>query len=497
MLKVLFATSEAVPFAKTGGLADVSGALPGQLRQLGHDVTVIMPAYRCIFESGLPIRKLDIEFEIPVGNKAVSGNLAVSEMPGSDVPIYFTVQNDYFDRDQLYSEAGIDYRDNCERFVYFNRAVLEAIRVLELDVDLIHCNDWQTGLIPCYLDAEYRVATPYEKIASLITIHNMAYQGCFWHWDMLLTGLAWKYFNWKELEFHGDLNLLKAGIVFADSINTVSPTYAQEIQSGPLGRGLEGVLSQRQDVLFGILNGIDHAEWHPSNDPHLIQTYDASSWRSGKAACKQALQSLVGLPPEPKLPVLGVVSRLVPQKGIALVLDIMERWARYEPVQWVVLGTGNREYEKQLERIATAFPERVAARLEFSNELAHQIEAGSDCFLMPSRYEPCGLNQIYSLCYGAVPVVHATGGLADTVCNVSEQSLAEKTANGFSFGTFNVEECERCLRQAVETFVNDPDIWQQLVETGMAQDNSWRASAKQYSQLYHDTVARRKQTVCA
>ncbi len=497
MQKLLFATSEAVPFAKTGGLADVSGALPEQLRQLGHDVTVIMPAYRCIFESGLPIRKLDFKFDVPVGNRAVSGRFYVSEMPNSDVPIYFVAHDEYFDREHLYGEGGVDYRDNCERFVFFNRAVMEAIRIFDLSIDVIHCNDWQTGLIPCYLEAEYRTLPKYEKLATLITIHNMAYQGRFWHWDMLLTGLDWKYFNWKQLEFHGDLNLLKAAIVFADSINTVSPTYAEEIQTSGFGCGLEGVLTQRREVLSGILNGIDYAEWHPSNDKHLPVHYDVTTWQAGKASCKEALQRELGLPVDPHIPVVGIVSRLAEQKGIDLVLYIMERWARYENVQWVVLGTGQREYEKQLDRIATSFPDRVAARLEFSNAVAHQIEAGSDFFLMPSRYEPCGLNQMYSLTYGTVPVVAATGGLADTVRNAIPETLENKTANGFSFDLYNVEECERVLRSAVDMFLNQPAAWQQVVETGMQEDFSWRASARRYSQLYHDTVARGKQTVCA
>jgi starch synthase len=491
VLKVLFATSEAVPFAKTGGLADVSGALPSQLRQLGHDVVVFMPAYRCVFESGLPIRKLDIHFDVPVGNRAIHGSICVSEMPNSDVPIYFIHQEEYFDRDHLYGEGGVDYRDNCERFVFFNRAVLEAIRLLDLDIDIIHCNDWQTGLIPCYLEAEYRAVARYEKIATLTSIHNMAYQGQFWHWDMLLTGLDWKYFNWKQLEFHGDLNLLKAAIVFSDSINTVSPTYAAEIQSAPLGCGLEGALSQKRDVLSGILNGVDYDQWHPQNDQHIAETFDEKTWKTGKAACKQALQKSLGLSEEPKTPVIGIVSRLVEQKGIDMILYIMERWARYENAQWVVLGTGTPEYEKQLRQLADNFPTKVAAKLEFSNALAHQIEAGSDLFMMPSRYEPCGLNQIYSLAYGTLPIVHKTGGLADTVFNLTEQSAKSKTSNGFVFEPFNVEACEKCLRTALDVYLNQTELWQQLVETAMAQDHSWRASAQQYSQLYRDTMARR------
>lgn len=497
VLKVLIPTSEAVPFAKTGGLADVCGALPIQLQQLGHDVTLIMPAYRCIFEAGLPIRELDTSFEVPVGNRAVTGSLMMAELPGADVPVYFVVQDEYFDRDGLYGDSGIDYRDNCERFVFFSRAALEVVRILELDVDLVHCHDWQTGLIPTYMSIEYRAAHGYESMASVFTIHNLAYQGRFWHWDMLLTGLDWKHFDWQQLEFHGDLNLMKAGIVFADALSTVSPTYAGEIQTAAYGCGLEGALRQRQEVLTGILNGVDYQQWNPATDTQLPQTYDVRTWTSGKAACKAALQKELALPVASDTPLVGIVGRLVEQKGIDLIVDIIERWARYEDVQWAVLGTGQREYEKQLQRVAEQFPERVAVRLEFSNPLAHRIEAGSDMFLMPSRFEPCGLNQFYSLLYGSVPIVHATGGLADSICGAHPTTIADGTANGFSFTEYDVEHCESSLRQAVEMYRNDQTTWQQLVGRGMQQDWSWRGSAEQYTQLYNDTIARLKATLCA
>jgi len=268
-VNILLATSEAVPFSKTGGLADVCGALPGELAALGHNAAVIVPAYRQSWCCGQPIKELKIDFIVPIGSKTVTGHLLESTMPGGNVPVYLVQQDQYFDRDGLYQADGADYIDNCERFVFFSRAVLEAIRLLNLDVDVIHANDWQTGLVPAYLKIEYRGIRRYENIASLMTIHNLAYQGRFWHWDMLLTGLDWKYFNWHQMEFHGQLNLLKTGLVFADSINTVSPRYAQEIQSSPLGCGLEGVLQYRQNVLSGILNGIDPHEWDPERDPHL------------------------------------------------------------------------------------------------------------------------------------------------------------------------------------------------------------------------------------
>ncbi|MBN1590690.1 MAG: glycogen synthase GlgA [Pirellulales bacterium] len=491
-MNILLATSEAVPFSKTGGLADVCGALPGQLAQLGHSPAVILPAYRQSWCCGQPIEELGIDFIVPIGSKTVTGHLLQSTMPGTDVPVYLVKQDQYYDRDGLYQADGKDYIDNCERFVFFSRAVLEAIRLLDLNVDLLHVNDWQTGLVPAYLKIEYRGIPRYENIASLLTIHNLAYQGQFWHWDMLLTGLDWKYFNWHQMEFHGYLNLLKTGLVFADSINTVSPRYAQEIQSPTLGCGLEGTLQQRRDVLSGILNGMDPSHWNPAGDPHLAADYDVDSYREGKAACKAALQEAVGLPQRPEVPVVGLIGRLCQQKGIELVVEVMKQWAPNRDVQWVVLGTGDAEYHKKLEDLVERYPQKVAVRLEFSGPLAHQIEAGADMFLMPSRYEPCGLNQMYSLAYGTVPVVRATGGLADTIVDAREETLVAGTANGFSFGEYSNLALAETLDRACQAY-QDKEVWNQLVTTGMRQDWSWNRSARQYLALYARTIERMKQ----
>ncbi len=361
-MNILLATSEAVPFAKTGGLADVCGALPIELARLGHQAAVIMPAYRQTRYCGLPIERLGIDFIVPIGSKMVTGHLLRSTLPGGQVPVYLVEQDQYYDRDELYSVDGKDYIDNCERFVFFSRAVLEAMRLLELQVDLLHVNDWQTGLIPAYLKIEYHSVPRYRRMASLLTVHNLSYQGQFWHWDMLLTGLDWKYFNWHQMEFHGNLNLLKTGMVFADSINTVSPRYAQEIQSSPLGCGLEGVLQQRRGVLSGILNGIDPHEWDPATDPHLAANYNAESVCRGKPICKAALRQEMGLPTEPNVPLVGMVGRLIDQKGLDLVTDVMQRWVQTSDVQWAVLGTGQPKYHKFLETLAQRFPQRVAVR---------------------------------------------------------------------------------------------------------------------------------------
>ena len=491
-VNVLFASSEAVPFAKTGGLADVSGSLPVALRQHGVDTSLFLPAYRCVYQSGQPIERTGIYFDIPIGSKLVSGHLLRSTLPGSDVPVYLVDQPQYYDREGLYNEQGRDYNDNCERYVFFCRAVVEAIRLLDLPVDVIHANDWQTGLIPALLATEYHSADRYRSMTTLFTIHNMAYQGQFWHWDMLLTGLDWKHFNWQQMECHGKLNLLKTGIAFADTISAVSPRYALEIQHEPMGCGLAGVLRDRQEVLKGVINGIDNQAWNPGDDASLVTPYDVTTWRTGKAANKQFLQQKFGLEQRPDLPLIGSVGRLVSQKGWELILKILPQWLRSQEAQWIVLGTGDPMLERQLRTLAAEFPQRLAVQFAFSDALAHQIEAGSDMFLMPSEYEPCGLNQLYSLRYGSVPVVRETGGLADTITDL-DRGTPDAPANGFSFAPWDPNYLNRTLQRAVQVYRESPETWARLVETGMRQDWSWHASAAKYMQLYQSTVARRNQ----
>lgn len=490
-MKVLIASSEIVPFAKTGGLADVAGALPKQLELLGHDVTVFMPSYSCIENAGVEIVETDIEFKIPLGSSLVSGRLLKSVLPESNVEIYFVENSDYFHRAQLYGENGEDYSDNCERFVFFCRSVLESIRLMEWQPDLIHLNDWQTGLIAALLKTEFAGTPFYENIATLLTIHNLAYQGSFWHWDMLLTGIDWKHFNWKEMEFFGRLNLLKTGIVFSDSINTVSPTYAIEIQTSKHGCGLDGVLRHRSDVLSGILNGIDDDQWNPSKDPHLVVNYDLNSWEQGKAACKAAMQTERNLPIDPNVPMVGIIGRLASQKGWSLILDVMNRWLPHSNVQWVILGTGQPEYHSALSSLAKTYPDKLSVELGFSNKLAHQIESAADIFLMPSQYEPCGLNQQYSLAYGTIPVVTRTGGLADTVVDASEAALQQGIANGFIMERFAADELDVALTRAVGMHRDFKDLWKKLIVNGMKQDWSWATSARKYVRLYEQTVSRK------
>jgi starch synthase len=496
--KVLLAASEVVGFAKTGGLADVAGSLPRALARRGHDCAVIVPLYHAARSGPVPVEPTEHCFAVPVSGRPVHGRLWRSRLPGSAVPVYLVDQPAYYDRDDpaagrgLYQFAGTDgrprdYPDNCERFVFFCRAVLEAVRLLDFWPDVLHLNDWQTGLVPVYLREECRrhadLGERYGRIRTLLTIHNMAYQGVFWHLDMPLTGLDWRLFNYHQLEFHGHLNFLKAGIVFADRLNTVSPTYAREIQTPYFGCGLQGVLAERRAVLSGIVNGIDTEAWDPAADRHLAAPYDVESVAQGKPACKAALQQRFGLAPEPHAPLLGVVARLVEQKGIDLVIEAAGQLLA-DGCQLAVLGHGSPAYQDALKELRRRCPRQMGLELGFDESLAHQVEAGADVFLMPSLYEPSGLNQLYSMRYGTVPVVRATGGLADTVVDYTPRALEAGTATGFRFLAPTAGALTEAVRRAVGMYREQPAEWLRLLRNGMRQDWSWDRSAVEYEKVY-------------
>lgn len=494
-LKLVFASSEAAPFAKTGGLGDVVGALPRALAERGHQCLVMLPLFRCARAAGLPLEPTEHEFTIPIGARPVPGRLCRSRLPGSAVTVLLVEQPELFERDdpalghslyqyRLPNGRMKDYIDNCQRFIFFSRAVLEALALIDFWPDVLHCNDWQTGLIPAYVRELYGQADPrFEPLHTLYTIHNLAYQGAFWHWDMLLTGLDWSLFNWQQLEFYGHLNLMKAGIVFADMVSTVSARYAQEIQTAEQGCGLEGVLRHYSDKLVGINNGIDYRDWNPATDPHLAANYRSETVAEGKATCKAALQARLKLPVRADVPVLGMISRLVEQKGLDL-LAMAAPQLLEEDIQLVVLGTGDAVYHELLRRLMVRSPRKVAAVLAFDEALAHQIEAGADIFLMPSRFEPAGLNQLYSLKYGTVPVVRNTGGLSDTVTDCNPQTLAAGVATGFLFKDYTATAFLQAVRRALQAY-RDPDGWRRLQRTGMSQDWSWQRRAVEYEELYH------------
>ncbi len=491
-MKILMTASEAVPFAKTGGLADVATALSRTLSEQGHEVVLILPHYPQLLPRGSQSRfKIEAAgepFRVAVGSREAQGNFLLAQLPESAVKVILVDQPDYFDRPSPYVYENIPYEDNCERFVFFSRAILEATRRFG-PFDIIHANDWQTGLVPALIEVEERKpGSPFEHIGTVFTIHNLAFQGRFWHWDMALTGLDWKYFNWKQMEFFGDLNLLKTGIVFADRVTAVSPSYAKEICTPALGWGLDPALAGRGKSLTGILNGVDIKTWNSETDRFIKINYNKDTVSQNKPVCKADLQRILGLPDCSDAPLIAMISRLSQQKGFDLLEQAGDRLLDNK-AQFVFLGTGERKYERFVKELAKRYPGRVASLIRFDEELAHKIEAGADLFLMPSEFEPCGLNQMSSMLYGTLPIVHAVGGLADSVTPTTPETIKKQTATGFSFKKYDVDSFLKALTQALETY-QDRALWNQIQHSAMAQDLSWNNSAKNYVKVYEKAVAR-------
>ena len=489
-MRVLFVASEATPFAKTGGLADVSSALPIALSRLGCDVTLIIPAYREALENaeskGLSVEPTGIHFEIPIGTPRIDAQVFRSHLPvtsdGPSPEVLLISNEKYFDRTSLYG-SPVDYADNAARFTFFSRAAMEVACRSDRVFDIIHCHDWQTGLVPAYQKLMYQSCPAVSRARTIMTIHNMAYQGVFWHWDMLLTGLDWKYFNWEQMEFYGQLNLLKTGIVFADAVSTVSPTYAREIQSAPGGCGLETLLASRSHSLSGIINGIDPDVWDPQTDPQIPHHYSGESYEQGKYAAKIALAARLGRAAPSPRPLIAFIGRFAEQKGVDLLIEMLRRLAAKGHAHFVVLGTGDPGIEEALRQVAASFPETIDLSIGFNESLAHLAQAAADMILVPSRYEPCGLTQLYAMRYGTIPIVRATGGLIDTVIDLNSDSLGAGTATGFVFESFDAQSLEQTVMRALETY-KDRNVWKTLVHRVMQQDWSWSASARGYLDLY-------------
>ncbi len=478
-MRVLMAASEAVPLAKTGGLADVIGALPAVLTTLGVEVSVVLPAYRAIDRDKFLLRPTGWSVRVPISSRTIEAAVLTTELP-SGVRIYLPRADAYFDRDGLYGTPAGDFSDNAERFAFFARAVLAIAERLE-PPQILHCHDWQTALVPAFLRADAARYPSLADVKTVLTIHNLAYQGVFWSEDWHLLNLDRRYFNAEQIEFYNQINYLKGGIVFADAVTTVSRTYAEEIQTPAFGYRLDGVLRARRAVLTGILNGVDYDEWNPTTDPHLAARYSAASF-AGKARCKADLQGAFGLPVDSKVPLFGIVSRLADQKGFDLLVAALPQLLA-QPVQLVVLGTGDSRYQALLTELADRFADRVAVRFTFDDTLAHKIEAGADLFLMPSRYEPCGLNQIYSLRYGTIPIAHATGGLEDTITQFDGEQ-----GNGFKFREYTAAALLDCIDSAL-AYYRRPAKWRLVRRNAMAADFSWQRSAQQYVQLYERLIA--------
>jgi starch synthase len=477
-MEILFVASELAPLSKSGGLGDVAGALPAALAARGHAVSVVSPRY-----GGIDAARHGFE---PVHRAIrVRGEQTTLQVRRRGGLSLFLVEHEHFygSRRGLYNDHHHEYGDNAERFAYLCRAALEVPAAFGLKPRVLHLNDWQTGLAAWLLRHEHAEDPVLQGVRSVFTIHNLAYQGTFPKEQLPALGLPWEVFRFDAMEFHDRLNFLKAGLVFADAITTVSPTYAAEIRTAEGGEGLDGLLRHRAGELHGILNGIDHHEWDPAADPHLPAHFDLHEL-AGKQACKSALQEEVGLPVRPDLPLVAMVGRLADQKGMDLVLAALPELLRRD-LQVVLLGSGRRDWEEAFARAAREHPQRLAARLGFDEGLAHRIEAGADVFLMPSRFEPCGLNQLYSLRYGTVPVVRRVGGLADTVQDFD----GWKQGTGFVFNDYDPRAMLAGLRRATETF-RDQRAWTAIMKRGMAQDFSWGRSAARYEALYEGLLDR-------
>jgi starch synthase len=474
-MHIAFAASECVPFSKTGGLADVVGALPRALAALGHQVSVYLPRYRQtkLTDPQTVVRSITIPFDDKYRFCSV-----VTAGSSAGVKFYFVEYPQYFDRDALYGTPAGDYPDNAERFALFSRAVLEASKILGVP-HVFHCHDWQSALVPVMLRTVYAEDPAFREVATVFTIHNMGYQGLFPPETLPLLMLPWDLFTISKMEFFGQVNFLKGALVFSDFVTTVSKKYSQEIQTTEYGFGLEGVLRQRSATVTGILNGVDYQEWSPQTDRFTLVKYSPHDL-SGKLQCKHDLLHTFGVTnADSKMPVIGIVSRFAAQKGFDLIAQIMDRLAREEMIV-VALGTGDKPYEEMFQRLNKQFPHKIAAKIAFDNAIAHKIEAGADMFLMPSRYEPCGLNQIYSLKYGTVPIVRATGGLDDTI---EPWDARTGKGTGFKFTDYTGEALLATIRQALLAY-QDPSSWHTLMRNGMSRDFSWGASAREYGKIY-------------
>jgi starch synthase len=476
--KILLVASEIHPFAKTGGLADVVGALPPALIKLGCEVALVMPKYKMVSPEKYRLKYEINGLAVPMGMGDMSADVLSTRLGDTQVKAYFIQCDRYFDRDGLYGTPEGDYHDNAERFAFFDRSVLELLRALDWYPDVIHLNDWQTGLIPAYLKTLYADQKAYQKIKTLFTIHNMAYQGLFPKYVLPMTGLRWEEFKQEKLEFYDQVNYLKAGLVYSDAINTVSPTYADEIKTDEFGQGLQGVLNIRTAVLSGILNGIDYDEWNPATDKEIPAQYTVKN-HDRKMESKVKLLNELELEFKAQTPVIGLVSRLSDQKGLDLISEIIEPFLAMD-LQLVVLGTGDARYHEMLQALQQSYPKKLAVSLKYDSRLAKLIYAGSDMFLMPSRFEPCGLGQMIAMKYGSIPLVRKTGGLSDTVENLSPEG---KKGTGFVFENYQSEDLLFIIRRAVEAF-RQPKIWKELVQRAMMKDFSWTASARQYLDLY-------------
>jgi starch synthase len=484
-MKIAFITSEAYPYAKTGGLADVSHALPLALAERGHDVRLIMPRYYAIDRDRFGLRLSYAPLGVPMGNGEKWAALFESDFLGA-VKTIFIEHDRYFGRDGLYDDGDRAYDDNAERFIFFSHAAIRGLRYLNFKPDIIHCNDWQTGLIPVYLNTMYAGDPFFSAAASIMTVHNAGYQGVFPKEAFYMTGLGEELFTPEGIEFFNQINFLKGGILFADAASTVSIKYARELQTAEFGYDIAGVFRKISGRFFGITNGVDYEKWDPRTDALIPERYSPEKM-SGKAKCKAVIQERMGLPREPKVPLLGTISRITHQKGMDVLAQALPLLLADEQAQFIILGQGEDWIKGMMEQVARMFPGRVGIYWGYDEGLSHLIEAGLDIFIMPSRYEPCGLNQMYSMRYGTIPVVRATGGLDDTV---EEWDSVLHAGNGFKFGELTVETVYRKLRQVLKAYRSET-LWKRIRSNAMSYTYSWYDAAGHYERLYAAIIDKR------
>lgn len=483
-MRILFVSSEVAPFAKTGGLADVVGSLPRALHQMGHDVRIIIPYYQMVEDRGFLPRKGRRSVEVEIGGETRKGLLRQMSLDG--VPVYFIDYRPYFFREGLYGTAAGDYPDNAQRFGFFCRATLNLLRRLDWRPDVLHLHDWQTALISVLLKNELRKDPFFASMPTVLTIHNLGYQGIFPPEVLPTLGLDWSLFRMESLEFFQKVSFLKGGLVFSDILNTVSPTYCREIQTPEMGFGLDGVLRARSNDLHGVLNGIDPKQWDPALDTSLTSFYSPNDLK-GKAKNKRALQKELGLAASPTTPLAAMITRLDTQKGLDLVEAAWDRMIERD-LQFVLLGSGEEKHTRFFTELRGRHPDRVSIHIGFDDSLARRIYAGSDLFLMPSHYEPCGLGQLIALRYGALPLARRTGGLADTIVDPRDDA---QRANGFLFTDPSADALLQTLDGALSLYANRR-AWLKMVRTGMTQDFSWGSSARHYLELYGRAVEKRR-----
>ena len=481
-MKILLASSEVHPYSKSGGLADMVGALAKFLARAGHQVGLVTPLYRGIREKFPEIQPFDWNLDLPLGESRVQAGVCVRHFEDLPLSIYFVDQPQFFNRAGLYGEGGLDYSDNAERFTFFSKAVVNLARYLPWQPELVHIHDWQACLVPILMLHQKLHEQWATKPPTCLTIHNMAYQGSFPSSKYGLTNLPLDYFHPGGMEFYKGLNFLKAGISYADIITTVSPRYAREITTEQYGCALDGVLRNRQNALAGILNGVDYDEWKTVANPCLAHSFTVDDL-SGKAANKADLQQEMGLPVNPEVPLFGTITRLTDQKGMDIQLAALEEMLAAD-LQFVLLGSGSSVWERGYRKLAMRYPGKCAVRLGFDQGLSHRIEAGCDFYLMPSRFEPCGLNQMYSLRYGTVPIVRITGGLDDSVTDISE-SLDD--ADGIKFLEYSPRALSKAIRKALVLY-KDKALLEHYRRNGIAKDFSWERTAAEYEKVYRRVI---------